>query len=65
MFLRIRWFLVGALASLGVVSYLVAQVKKARERLTPRNLANSGLRSVANLLDSAAEAVQPSSESQP
>jgi hypothetical protein len=59
MLLRIRWFIMGALASVGALSYLATQVRKARERLTARNLANSGMRGVASLLDSAAAAVQP------
>ena len=33
------------------------------ERLTPRNLANSGMRSVAEMLDSAAESVAPADRS--
>ncbi len=59
MLLRIRWFIMGAGASLGVVAYLASQVRKARERMTPRNLANSGMRGVADLIDSAADAVRP------
>lgn len=62
MLLRIRWFILGAAASLGVVGYLANQLRKARERLTPRNLANSGMRGVADLLDTAADAVQPEME---
>lgn len=60
--MRIRWFIVGALASLGVVGYLAAQVRKARERLTPRNLARRGLSGVADLLDTASDAVRPDGE---
>lgn len=59
MLLRIRWFIMGALASIGLVSYLAAQLRKARQLLTPRNLADTGMRGVADLLDAAAEAVQP------
>ena len=59
MLLRARWFIMGALASVGVFAYLANQVRKARERLTPRKLADSGMRSMARLLDSAAEAVTP------
>ncbi len=59
MLLRIRWFIMGAGASLRVVAYLASQVRKARERMTPRNLANSGMRGVADLIDSAADAVRP------
>lgn len=62
MVLRIRWFIMGALASIGLVSYAAAQLRKARERLTPRNLANSGMRSVARLFDTAADAVQPTAQ---
>lgn len=63
MLLRLRWFIMGALASVGVVTYLANQLRRARERLTPRNLANSGMRSVAEMLDSAAESVAPADRS--
>jgi hypothetical protein len=59
MLLRLRWFIMGAVASVGVVTYLANQLRRARERLTPRNLANSGMRSVAEMLDSAADSVSP------
>jgi hypothetical protein len=59
MFLRLRWFIMGALASLGVLGYLANQLRRARQRLTPRNLANSGLRSVARAIDNAADAIEP------
>jgi len=63
MLLRMRWFIMGVVASFGVLSYVAAQLRKARERLTPRNIANSGMRGAARLFDTAAEAVQPPSES--
>ena len=63
MLLRIRWFIMGAAASVGIFTYLANQVRRARERMTPRGLANTGLRGVANLLDTAAEAVQADPES--
>jgi F420-0:gamma-glutamyl ligase-like protein len=62
MLLRIRWFVVGALASLGVVGYLAARLRKARERLTPSNLARHSKRAVADLLDSAADTIRPHEE---
>ena len=62
MLLRIRWFVMGVLASLGLVSYLMNQVRRARERLTARSLTNTGLRGVARLLDSAADGLQPKME---
>ena len=62
MLLRIRWFVMGVLASLGLVSYLMNQVRRARERLTARSLTNTGLGGVARLLDSAADGLQPKTE---
>lgn len=62
MLLRIRWFVVGALASLGVVGYLAAQLRKARERMSPGNLARHGKRAVADLLDNAADTIRPDEE---
>ena len=59
MLLRVRWFAVGVLSSLGAMAYLAAQVKRARERLNARALARSGGRSVATLLDRAADRIDP------
>ena len=64
MLLRIRWFIMGVAASLGAIGYLANQVRKARERMTPRNIAKSGMRGVADLLDTAAEVVKPGVKSQ-
>jgi hypothetical protein len=62
MFTRFRWFVLGAITATGLLSYLANQVRKARERLTPRNLANSGLRGFAQALDNAADALQPGNQ---
>ncbi len=62
MLLRIRWFIMGAAAAFGAFAYLANELRKARERMTPRNIANTGMRGVADLLDSAAEAVRPGME---
>ena len=62
MLLRIRWFLMGALTIAGLAGYLLNELRKAREKLTPRAVANTGLRRVAKLLDTAADAVQPDPE---
>ncbi len=59
MFVRIRWFIAGALATFGGLGFLVAQVKKAREKLTPANLAAVGKRQAASWLDSVADRVAP------
>lgn len=62
MLTRIRWFILGVVTATGVLSYLANQLRKARERLTPRNLANSGLRGFARALDNAADAIQPTEQ---
>ena len=62
MFTRIRWFILGAATATGVLGYLANQVRRARQRLTPRNIANSGLRGFARVLDNAADAVQPTKQ---
>ncbi len=59
MFLRIRWFAVGVLSSLGAIAFLAAQAKKARERLTAKALMRSGGRGVASLFDRAANRIAP------
>lgn len=59
MFVRIRWFIAGAIAAFGGMGYLAAQVKKARQKLTPANLTAVAKRQAAALLDAAAERVAP------
>jgi hypothetical protein len=59
MLLRVRWFTIGVLSSMGVLAYLVTQVKRARERLDARALARSGGRTVAAMLGRAATRISP------
>lgn len=59
MFVRVRWFFMGVLASVGVFAYLATQIKAARERLTPENLTKTGVQSLAGALDTAAVAITP------
>ena len=59
MFVRIRWFVLGALSAFGVVSYLAAQVKRARQQLTPANLVRRGGSSVADALETTADRLDP------
>lgn len=65
MLVRIRWFVIGAATSLGAAAYVANQLRRARERLTPRNLAKGGARSVADLIDRAADRVSPSAGTSP
>ena len=64
MLLRFRWFTLGILSSVGVMAFLAAQAKRARERLTRRALVRSGGRTFASLLDRAADRIEPSNEPQ-
>ena len=59
MLLRIRWFVMGAVVTVGALGYIANELRRARERLTPRNIANTGMRGFARLLDGAATAVRP------
>ena len=54
-----RWFVVGVVASVAGMAYLATQVKRAREKLSARALVRSGGRSVAGLLDRAADRIDP------
>ncbi len=59
MFVRIRWFLLGAVSAFGLLSYLATQLKRAREQLTPGNIVRKGGRSVAGVLDTTADRIDP------
>jgi hypothetical protein len=59
MLLRFRWFLIGAATSLGAAAYVASQVRRARQRLTPGNLAREGAHGVASLIDRAADRIAP------
>lgn len=59
MLLRIRWFVLGVVAAGAGVAYVVDQLRRARERLTPENLARGGARGVASLIEAAAERIAP------
>ena len=62
MLLRIRWFIMGAVASVGAFGYIINELRKARERMTPRNLANAGVRSFGRALEAAGAAIRPKGE---
>lgn len=59
MFVRFRWFAIGMASAFGLLSYLAAQVRRAKQQMTPSNLARSGVRSVAGLLDTTADRIDP------
>ena len=59
MLLRVRWFLLGAVTAASGAVYVIEQLRRARERMTPENLARESARSVATLLDAAADRIEP------
>jgi hypothetical protein len=59
MLLRIRWFIMGAVASVGALGYIINELRKARERLTPRSVANASARGVGRALEAAGAAIRP------
>jgi hypothetical protein len=61
MLLRIRWFLIGALSAAAGAVYVADQLRRARERMTPANLAKGGARSLAGVIDAAADRIAPPS----
>jgi len=65
MFVRIRWFAAGAVASIAGMSYLAAQVKKARQKLTPANLVAAGKQQAASWLNGFADRVAPDEAERP
>ncbi len=59
MFLRVRWFLAGAVVAFGGVGFVLTQVKRARVRVTPENLLIAGKQLAASWLDSIADQLAP------
>ncbi len=59
MLVRIRWFFLGALSMVGAGAYLATRLRRMRERLTGRNMARASVRSLADVLEAAGEAVAP------
>lgn len=59
MFVRIRWFFLGVLGTVGVGAWLMARVRKLRASFTRTNVKRAGTEGVAALLDSAARRIDP------
>ncbi len=57
MFLRIRWFILGAAASFGLFAYVAARLRRAREQMTPMSLFRGAAQAVADLLDIASKRI--------
>ena len=53
MLTRVRWFLYGALATIGASAYFAAKVKRMRERLTAANMARAGALTAADGMEAA------------
>ena len=58
MFTRLKWFLFGSAATIGVGAYLGAKVKRARERLTTEAIARAGVTTVAGMMNATGRRMQ-------
>lgn len=59
MLIRIRWFLIGSMASLAGMAYARVKLRQARRRLAPAALANRGKHAAAAMLDRTADRIDP------
>lgn len=57
---RLKWFVAGSVVTVGAGAYLSAKVKRARERLTPENLARASAVTVASVMNAAGRRMQRS-----
>jgi hypothetical protein len=57
MFVRIRWFVLGALSSFGMVAYVANHLRRVRTSITPANLAKGAAIVLADALDATARRV--------
>ncbi len=65
MFLRVRWFLIGALSVVGGGAYVLAKLRQMRARLTPANLRRASGSALADAIDAAARRVAPDRQEGP
>ena len=59
MLVRIRWFVLGVLATLGGGAYVLNQLRQMREKMAPRSIARVGANGVADLIDATARRIHP------
>lgn len=48
---RLRWFVLGLTAGVGGSAWLIGQLRRARERITPANSGRAAALGVADLLE--------------
>jgi len=58
MLTRLKWFLFGSAATIGLGAYLGAKVKRARERLTTENMARAVVVTAASMMSAAGRRMQ-------
>lgn len=61
MFVRLRWFFLGALSALGGSAYVLSKLVRMRARLSPANLKRAGALALADALGAVGRAVAPES----
>jgi len=59
MLVRLRWFVLGFVTSVGALSYLATQVKRARQKINAEAMLRSSGRTAASLIDRAANRISP------
>ncbi len=57
MFVRMRWFTIGVVVSLGMMAYVANQMRRARERFTPQAVARQTGYAVADALEALASSM--------
>ena len=51
MFMRVRWFLFGVVATMGATAYLFARVRRMRERMSPQSVAKVAAVASADVME--------------
>ncbi|GBE24578.1 hypothetical protein BMS3Bbin02_00853 [bacterium BMS3Bbin02] len=64
MFMRVRWFVLGVIATVSGGVVAAAKLRRAREALNARNAAKIGVRGVAGVIDRVADGVSPAKPNQ-
>lgn len=65
MLVRLRWFLLGVVATVGATAYVVTRARRLRERLSPETVVRVGALTVADLMEAAGHRIKPRSGEEP
>ena len=65
MFMRLRWFLLGVMATVGATAYVVSRARRLRERLSAETVVRVGALTVADLMEAAGHRIKPTASEEP